>query len=216
MKMPLQTPLPLLEDADIGFDGHHVLMDPQGVKREFVRRVLGKRMSSWLLKSDRIRHFLDEVQYERVRRNVYERWYWFRQAPAVDGMHDAINRILAAMELVGVKKRFRVVSSSGPKAYVNLIRWCDRRIGLGQNDAHVVSSGREGNKAELVRGLVFFLENDLDKLEKIRGIVPRLRLLKTEHTKHLLLPDDVKLVTWGQFADEVVEWIKKTYGTVNA
>jgi hypothetical protein len=205
------TPLPLLEDADVGCDGHGVLADPQGVKQKAAKSETSRQFPRWVLKGSLMDSALGKDVAERVREKTFEVWDYFRWSKEVRGALDGIKKIHKAMAKVGVKKRIRVVSSSGPNAYMNLCRWCDRRRGLGRNYAHVVSSGRDGIKQAHAVGLTFFLEDDVEKLEKLRGTVPNLRLLKTIYTKDLPLPPDVKLVTWGQFADEVVEWILNTY-----
>lgn len=205
------TPIPVLENADVGCDGHGVLVNPQGVKQLVAKLETKRWYPRWLLKGWLMNQLFGEEIAERIRVKTFELWKYFRRSKEVPGALDAIQRIHQAMEDVGVKKRIRVISSSGPKAYKNLCRWCDRRIGLGPGEAHIVSSGRGGLKKEHAFGLTFFLEDDLEKLEALRGIVPNLRLLKTIYTKDLALPDDVKLVTWEQFADEVVAWIHATY-----
>ncbi len=178
----------------IGLDFHGIVVDSHGLKSTLLKEIFGVDVSVGDCRRVTQQPRGKEVykQYCNVQRLIYETKAYHRRLEPTPGAPQGIR------ELRELGHELVIVTSSSPQAAALGRQWLDTH-GL---DIPLIASGRWPSKTRVVRKLKLeaLVEDDLPKLKRVMGIVPRLYLLRQPHNRSIVDagPNIVIAESWAE------------------
>jgi len=180
----------LLMEIGLDFDG--VISDCGQLKSEGARRMYGVDIPPGKFKKEIVvgEELLTLKQYRELQEEIYGRRKIGMKMAMVPGARYYIN----ALQQEG--HRVRVVTSRGEVESEIARDW----IGLRGLDLPLIGVGGE-SKADACKGLDVYMDDDLDKLEQVKGVVKNLFLFDWEYNLHMEVPKNLaaRVNSWAHF-----------------
>lgn len=163
----------------IGFDFDGVITDCGDLKSIAAMELYGVNIPPKDFKKEIVvgRGLLTAKQYRELQRVIYETKEWGLRIEMVD---DGIPSYLNHLDREGHK--LVVVTSRGGVALDVAKEW-SRRQNIDHYFEFVGTGGQ--SKVEALRGFDLYVDDDLDKLEPLVGIVPQLLLFSWGYNMHI-------------------------------
>lgn len=163
----------------IGLDFDGVITDCGDLKSIAAMKLYGVNIPPKDFKKELVvgRGLLTAEQYRELQRVIYETLEWGLSMEMVD---DGIPCYLNHLDREGHK--LVVVTSRGGVALEVAKEW-SRRQGIDHYFEFVGTGGQ--SKVEALRGFDLYVDDDLDKLEPLVGIVPQLFLFSWGYNMHI-------------------------------
>lgn len=184
---------------DIGLDFDGVVADLGKLKSETARRLYGIEIPSGRFKKDFVvgGGLLTAEQYKSLQDHIYRNREIGLLLEPVEGALD----YLSLLQEEG--HRIRIITSRGVPESGIVGEWMHQR----RLHVPVTYVGFGNDKAGACRGLDAYVDDDLDKLEKLVGIVPHRFLFSWEYNRHLQLDAKVavRVEGWEEFYERVKE-----------
>ena len=179
----------------IGLDFDGVITDCGRLKSEGARKLYGVEISPDDFKKELVvgKGILTAEQYRDLQRQIYDsRDIGLTMLP-VDGVLEFVPKLQQkGYDLIIVTSRRELEI---PKEWSKLHRLHFNMVGVG-----------EGSKAGACSGLDVYIDDDLDKLEPLVGIVPNRYLFSWGYNKHIDVPENLakRIESWSQFYQEII------------
>ncbi len=180
----------------IGLDFDGVISDCGRLKTDGAKILYGVEIPPERFKRELVvgAGILTSEQYSDLQNQIYNsREIGLTMLP-VDGVLEFVPRFQReGYDLIVVTSRRKVEI---PKEWMKL-------KGL---DLQIVGVGNSVSKASACGGLDVYIDDDLDKLEPLVGIVPDLYLFSWGYNRHIEVPQSVakRIDSWSQFYKEIV------------
>lgn len=182
----------------IGLDFDGVITDCGDLKSIAAMGLYGVKIPPEDFKKEIVvgRGLLDAEQYRELQRVIYETPEWGLRMKMVEGVQYHLNHL----DREGHK--LVVVTSRGGAALDVAKEWSRR-----QNIDHYLDFVGTGgqSKVEYLRGFDLYVDDDLDKLEPLVGIVPQLFLFSWGYNMHITVNGIAKRVSSWEELYHVIE-----------
>ncbi|MBI2109478.1 MAG: hypothetical protein HYT93_04945 [Parcubacteria group bacterium] len=162
---------------NIGLDFDGVISDCAKLKSEGAKRLYGVDIPPEKFKKEIVlgEKYLTEEQYLELQQTIYEtREVGFLMEPVAGVLH-FLPRLIAGGHTIRI-----ITSRDGEK--LNIAKEWSSRQGL---ELDFIGVGGGTSKAPAAAGLDLFVDDDLDKLEPLVGVVPHLFLFSWGYNTHL-------------------------------
>lgn len=184
-----------MEKLNIGLDFSGVIADCEGLKREIVRRFFGKDVLR--VKKDLVdKGLMTFDQYLTVKQKAAcTREMGYRTKP-VENVHTYLEILKNEGHSLKVVTSRYDISSWIAKEWMH----------LNCINIPIVSVGKGNDKADACRGLDVFVDDDVEKLEKLVGVVPNRFLFSWDYNKNVHLDGLAKRVnSWKDLYENILD-----------
>lgn len=173
----------------IGLDCDGVILDSQSFKPIAAREMFGIDIPLKFFSRERIvERGLSIEQYERVKARVYEGDFDNRTLPVSEA-------VLYIRILLGERNQIKVITSRDGRILQSAITIMSRH----SINLPVTGLGYEISKMEACQGLDLYVDDDLDKLVPLIGIVSHLLLFSWPFNQHEQVPRKiVRVSSWWE------------------
>ena len=184
-------------DMKIGLDFDGVISDCGKLKSEGARRIYRVEILPERFKTELVvgAGILTLEQYRHLQKQIYENPdIGFAMLP-VDGVFEFIPKLRQD------NHNLVIITSRNEASCVIAKEWMRRQnISL-----ELISVGGGSSKSDACRGLDVYIDDDLDKLEPLVGVVPNRYLFSWGYNKEIEVPENVakRVESWSQFYREV-------------
>ncbi len=179
----------------IGLDFDGVISNCGKLKSDGARKLYGVEISPDDFKKELVvgKGILTSEQYRNLQRQIYDNREIGLSMVPVDGVLEFVPRLqMEGYDLTVVTSRRELEI---PNEWSKLHGLHLNMVGVG-----------EGSKAGACSGLDVYIDDDLDKLELLVGIVPNRYLFSWGYNRHIDIPENVakRIESWKQFYEEIV------------
>lgn len=200
--MPMKS-FPKSESIRIGIDFDGVLVDCTELKKEMAQHMYGVDIGSTICKEHAVvrEGLLTREQYRALMSQVCGNPNIGLRMRAMDGGVEHLKRLLDSGQSL------KIITARADDDLEVAKEWCR----INQLDIDFVSVGYRGSKVEAARGLHVYLDDDLDKLLPLQGIVPHLFLFSWPHNAQEQTPGSImRISSWDEFV-AIVNEIERAY-----
>ena len=176
----------------IGLDFDGVIADSQPLKSQVASEMFGVEIHpDKFRKALVIPNILTADQYKAVQKEMYE---VFRTTATVQGANIHIWRLLTEGHKISVVTSRVGVALKNAKMFLRLT----------ELDLPIVGVGIGVSKADACKGLDVYVDDDLDKLEPLIGIVPKLFLYSWGYNAHEKEHGGIRRVwSWSELYEQL-------------
>lgn len=181
----------------IGLDFDGVLADCGQLKSDGARELFGVHIPPARFKKELVIPYglLTAEQYRTVQEFVYH------DRRAIPLMREVPGALASVRRLAAAGHDLIVVTSRKDDALDIACEWADSAAFSAL--AGFVGVGFGNSKAPALRGFDFYVDDDLDKLEDLDGVVPERRLFSWEYNRHIDAGCVPRVEDWGALCREV-------------
>lgn len=181
----------------IGLDFDGVITDCGKLKSERARQNYGIEIPPERFKKELVvdTGILTLKQYRYLQKQIYEtREIGLTMSP-VEGVLEFVPRLQQEGYML-------TIVTSRDNSASNIAREWMKMNGL---DVHLISSGLGRSKANVCKDLDVYIDDDLDKLEPLIGIVPHRYLFSWGYNEHIRIPKEAakRIKSWQHFYNEI-------------
>ncbi len=188
----------------IGLDFDGVISDCGTLKSVAAKTMFGVDIPPSEFKKELVvnRGLLTMPQYRELQNAVYGTWEYGKQMQPVPGVTEAISFLRAGGHAL------RVLTSRDGEMLRIAREWTiDRGIALDPLDFQGIGHGK--SKADAAVGLDIFIDDDLDKLKLLVGVVPHLFLFSWGYNDRVNEGNVARRVaSWREFIERISEIAK--------
>ncbi len=182
----------------IGLDFDGVISDCGKLKSDGVKRLYGIEIPPDKFKTEIVvgQGFLTLEQYRSLQKQIYGTREIGLLMKEVDGV------IYYTQRLASEGHSLRIVTSRGTQESEIAREWMGR-VGL---NLPLIGIGGGVRKTEACCGLDVYMDDDLEKLEPLIGVVPHRFLFSWGYNQHVEAPKTIakRVFSWKDFYEEIV------------
>jgi len=181
----------------IGLDFDGVISDAGKLKSDGAKRLYGVDIPPEKFKTEIVvgQGLLTSEQYKALQKQVYGTREIGLLMQEVDGAVDYTQR------LISEGNDLRIVTSRGTLESEIAKKWMQKR-GL---NLPLINVGESVSKADACRGMDVYVDDDLDKLEPLVGVVPQRFLFSWGYNQHIEVPLSIakRVDSWKSLYREI-------------
>ena len=183
----------------IGIDFDGVVADNVGLKIDYIRENFGIILTSSECKREiAVARGVPNDEYTKMLELIYNDPEVSLKAKEIPGALEKIRMLQAEHNYI------EITTSRYDQGRENIQRWLEIR-----NAADIpVTNTSNKSKKEFCRGCDIFVDDDLDKLEDLVGVVPHLFLFDMPYNQHVQVPEEkgskiARAYGWSGFYEDV-------------
>lgn len=181
----------ILQAMKIALDFDGVVTDCGALKSEGAKKLFGIDVSPEKFKKEIVvgNGFLTLSEYRLVQKSIYNDLEFGLQMKAVEGLFDGISMLELNHEL-------QIITSRDEESVLIAKAWLEKH----KIHIPIVGVGQGVSKVTAARGFDVFIDDDLEKLIELQGVVPHLFLFSWPYNSQEFLPDQIKrVIGWNHF-----------------
>ncbi|MGB2761959.1 MAG: HAD hydrolase-like protein [Minisyncoccales bacterium] len=183
---------------EIGLDFDGVIIDREKLLMQAAEYLYRIKLSPKILKREILIEsgILTKEQYNQLGRQIFETEEWGLRMKPVQGVLEYLSKLQID------RHKIKIITSRGDIASDIAREWLKQK---GIENIPVISVGYKNSKIEACQGLDIYIDDDLDKVESLVGVVPFLFLFSWPYNERSPINSSIiqRVYSWKHFYSEI-------------